>query len=390
MATEGGLDGATGAAPGMAGEQQPGLDIGTGSSQGMVFQSQKQGEASQVTEGEDVKITYSKIGEGDEKKYKCDACEKVCEKEQFIKTHITKMHTKKKESEKRKIEDDHLDENEKREKRMFDMYGDGTISQAPPLDVILNYGNNIQVAKNVVEETVKSGDEVMEHDDTASLKAENEALKVATNNLRIEMETKHELLEAKTGRCDTLEEEKIVYMAKYDHLHGVAGKMFNDMEEMRKAGGNAKTVELKKKIKKVNEDLKNTERNLEEFIRQCGIEASKRASAEAELARNAGLVDLMTRTVSMLTSQMASGGLGGAGGSATGMAGQQQSGMVGGAGPAQGMAGHSQQQWAMGMQGNQTFGGRGGPVAAAPVEQGGQQNFNESLRAHGSTGRRIS
>ena len=56
------------------------------------------------------------------------------------------------------------------------------------------------------------------------------------------------------------------------------------------------------KLKKASDDLKNAEKSLEESIKQCGIEANKRASAEAKLAMNAGLVDLMTRKVTMLTS----------------------------------------------------------------------------------------
>ena len=45
----------------------------------------------------------------------------------------------------------------------------------------------------------------------------------------------------------------------------------------------------------------------------------------------------------MLTSQVGLGGMEGAGGSATGMDGQQQFGMAGGYMSAQGMAGHNQQ-----------------------------------------------
>ena len=59
---------------------------------------------------------------------------------------------------------------------------------------------------------------------------------------------------------------------------------------------------MSKKLKKANDYLKNAEKNLEESIKQCGIEANKRASAEAKLAMNAGLVDLMTKTVTMLMS----------------------------------------------------------------------------------------
>ena len=54
----------------------------------------------------------------------------------------------------------------------------------------------------------------MEHDDTESLMAENKALKAATTQLNMQLEIKHELVEEKTGRCDTLREENIIYMAK--------------------------------------------------------------------------------------------------------------------------------------------------------------------------------
>ena len=78
----------------------------------------------------------------------------------------------------------------------------------------------------------------------------------------------------------------------------MAGQIFAESEELKKAG----LTEDVKKLKKANDYLKNAEKNLEESIKQCGIEANKRASAEAKLAMNAGLVDLMTKTVTMLMS----------------------------------------------------------------------------------------
>ena len=99
----------------------------------------------------------------------------------------------------------------------------------------------------------------------------------------------------------------------------MAGQIFAELEELKKAG---LTADVKKKLKKANDGLKNVEKNLEESIKQCGIEANKRASAEAELTRNAGLVDLMTRTVTMMMCQV--GELGGAAGPAQGMADQRQ------------------------------------------------------------------
>ena len=48
--------------------------------------------------------------------------------------------------------------------------------------------------------------------------------------------------------------------------------------------------------------LRKQKKNMEELIKQCGIEANKRASAEAQLAWNTGLTNLMTRTLTMMMS----------------------------------------------------------------------------------------
>ena len=119
--------------------------------------------------------------------------------------------------------------------------------------------------------------------------------------------------------------------------------MFKELETLKKSGGNAESAELKKKLKKSSEDVKNAEKNLEESIKQCGIEANKRANAEAELARTSGLIDLLTRTVTMMNSQgNTAGGLGGEAISAQGMVGQLLRGLGGSSTSATGMAGQSQ------------------------------------------------
>ena len=86
---------------------------------------------------------------------------------------------------------------------------------------------------------------------------------------------------------------------KNNTLNGVAGQIFAELEEQKKAG---LTADVKKKLKKANNDLKKAEKNMEELIKQCGIEANKRASAEAQLAWNTGLTNLMTRTLTMMMS----------------------------------------------------------------------------------------
>ena len=58
------------------------------------------------------------------------------------------------------------------------------------------------------------GGKMEEEEDIAAIKAENTELKATVATLKIEIETKQELLEAKTGRCDALEEEKIINTEK--------------------------------------------------------------------------------------------------------------------------------------------------------------------------------
>ena len=272
--------------------------------------------------------------------------------------HIRKIHTNKRETEKRKHRDDeHEEGNGERDKRMFEKYV-GVTASTIPLETLLNYGTNrdLKRANEVIVEQVPDEGKMEEEEDIAAIKAENTELKATVATLKIEIETKQELLEAKTGRCDALEEEKIINTEKKNTLHGVAGQIFAELEELKKAG---LTADVKKKLKKANDGLKNAEKNLEESIKQCGIEANKRASAEAELTRNAGLVDLMTRTVTMMMCQV--GGLGGAAGPAQGMADQRQQ-----------AAASCQGQWLGGGAGLST--GMGGAPASTTWMDGQQIN----------------
>ena len=119
-----------------------------------------------------------------------------------------------------------------------------------------------------------------------------------------------------------------------DDLHAIAGRMFNDLNAIKEVGGNANTLDINKKLRKANMQLKETEHNLSESIKQCGQEAIKRAKAEAELVGNSNIVDILSRTVNMISMQNSSSprmevGLGAVVGSASGMEsdrGTQQSG----------------------------------------------------------------
>ena len=71
---EEGLSRKTGIASWLASHQLHG--VGAGSSQGMADQSQKPGEASQITEEEGLKSNCFKTGEGNKKIFKCDTCQK--------------------------------------------------------------------------------------------------------------------------------------------------------------------------------------------------------------------------------------------------------------------------------------------------------------------------
>ena len=117
------------------------------------------------------------------------------------------------------------------------------------------------------------------------------------------MNAKEELLQAKTERCDALEEEKLVTRKNLEDLHVVAGRMFNDLKAIKEAGGSTDTLDMNKKVRKLNAQLKDTEQNLADSIKQCGEETNKRAKAEAELARNTNIVDILSRTVAMMNKQ---------------------------------------------------------------------------------------
>ena len=249
-----------------------------------------------------------------------------------MKSHITKMHTKveKTKTEKRKNDKETNEEEEEERRRtltarMVEKYGGEGGSSSQPIasiEDILNYGKekttnktveNMDTVMEVVEGKDDGEDVAVMKEDIKELKAENAELKTKMEQMKIELETKHDLLEAKTGRCDKLEEEKTIMTGQYKELHVIAAKMLKETDEMKASGGNGETTETKRKLKKANDDLKSAEKNLAESIKQCGEEANMRHKAEAELARNAGLVDLMTRHVTMLqegsgSSQGAAGG----------------------------------------------------------------------------------
>ena len=141
--------------------------------------------------------------------------------------------------------------------------------------------------------------------------------------LEKELNAKGELLQAKTKRCDTMEEEKLVTRKNFDDLHVMAGRMFNDLTAIKEAGGSIDTLDMNKKLRKVNAQLKDTEQNLSDSIKQCGEEANKRAKAEAELARNNNIVDILSWTVAMMNKKQGSSRMEGVPESATGLAGRQ-------------------------------------------------------------------
>ena len=87
---------------------------------------------------------------------------------------------------------------------MFKKYGGVTASNIH-LETLLNYRKK----KQVIVEQVPDEDKMEEEEDIAAIKVENTELKATVATLNIEIETKQELLEAKTERCDALEEEKI-------------------------------------------------------------------------------------------------------------------------------------------------------------------------------------
>ena len=100
-----------------------------------------------------------------------------------------------------------------------------------------------------------------------------------------------------------MEEEKLVTKKTLDDLHIIAGRMFNDLNAVKEAGDSSDTLDMNKKLRKVNNQLKDTEQKLADSIKQCGEEANKRAKAEAELARNNNIVDILSRTVAMMNNK---------------------------------------------------------------------------------------
>ena len=270
---------------------------------------------------EDDEATFTQVDVDGSKKLKCKFCEKICDKEPAMKSHITKKHTNVENAKKRKSDRTDEEEEEERKRiltaRMMEKYsGEGGSSQPlANIEDILNYNKKDKTAEKEVErmETVIEVAEVNENGDYQAvmkadiedLKVENARLKAKVEEMKMEMETKQELLEAKTGRCDKLEEEKTMMTGKYNELHHVATNMLKELEEMRTSGGNDETNETKKKLKKASDEVKSAEKNLAASIKQCGEEANRRHRAEAELARNAGLVDVLSRTLTQL--QEASG-----------------------------------------------------------------------------------
>ena len=127
---------------------------------------------------------------------------------------------------------------------MFEKYGGVTASNTP-LETLLNYGksSDLQKANQVIVKQVPDEDNMEEEEDIAAIKAENTELKATVSTLKIEIETKKKLLEAKRGRCDALEEEKIINTEKMNTLHEVAGQIFAELEELKIAG---LTADIKK------------------------------------------------------------------------------------------------------------------------------------------------
>ena len=296
---------------------------------------------------EAVKTTFSEVEVEGAKKLKCGGCDKILDKEQAMKRHITQKHTnvvakkvekaEAKKAEKRKVEvetavreEDEEDRRKTLSSRMLEKYGGGGGgSQSVSVDDILNW-NKKEVAVEKMETEPAPAAEVVEvinntedisvmKADIVELKAENAELRAKVELMKTEIETKDELLEAKAGRCDKLEEEKIVMTGKFNEMFDAAGDMFKELQERKDNGGNMETAESKKKLKKANDDLKSAEKNLAESIKHCGEEANRRHAAEAELARNAGMVEALNRALTMITGQQ--GGPGSSQGAAGGPAG---------------------------------------------------------------------
>ena len=101
-------------------------------------------------------------------------------------------------------------------------------------------------------------------EDNKLLKTEIEDMKTNVKEIETELQTKRELLQAKTERCDALEAEKIMTKYNLDDLYVIAGQMFNDLNSIKVVGSNADTLDINKKLRKTNIQLKETEHNRSE------------------------------------------------------------------------------------------------------------------------------
>ena len=107
---------------------------------------------------------------------------------------------------------------------MFERYGPGTITKIPSIEEILNYDKDTKV-NEVEEEPVKGDGSIMEGSQEVKkkiLKTENKDMKDRIEELEVELNERGELLQAKSKRCDTLEEEKLATRKNFDDLHVMA------------------------------------------------------------------------------------------------------------------------------------------------------------------------
>ena len=152
-------------------------------------------------------VNFTQVEVQGEIKFKCGACDKMCDKETYIKGHIKRVHmTKKIPAEKRERDKNETEESEGNKiPASQDVMKYVGISGAaePSIEDVLNYNK-----PEVTAEVDKTHVEVVEEMDVdKTLKAEIEALKEEVITMKVEMaelkqenETKTELLEAKTGR----------------------------------------------------------------------------------------------------------------------------------------------------------------------------------------------
>ena len=83
---------------------------------------------------------------------------------------------------------------------MFENYV-GVTASTIPLETLLNYGTNrdLKRANEVIVEQVPDEVKIKEEEDIAAIKVETAEQKATVATLKIEIETKQEFLEAKTG-----------------------------------------------------------------------------------------------------------------------------------------------------------------------------------------------